>query len=78
MADRAQQITNDVINGADAWRGRGAAAMLQRFNRIFATEFAGAYAAEGTLGMADMPISSSSQQTRADFRETRLPTAVQR
>jgi len=73
MADRAQQIANDVINGANAWRGTGAAAMLQRFNRIFATEFAGTYAAEGVLGMVDMPLWGSSSQTRADFGQRGFP-----
>ena len=73
MAERAQQIANDVINGANAWRGRGAAAILQRFNRIFATEFAGAYAAEGVLGMIDMPLWGSSSQTRADFGQRGFP-----
>lgn len=73
MADRAQQIANDVINSANAWKGTGAAALLQRFNRIFTTEFAGAYAAEGVLGMVDMPMSSSSQQTRANFGQRGFP-----
>lgn len=47
--------------------------LRSRFNRIFATEFAGTYAAEETLGMADMPMSSSSQQTRADFGQRGFP-----
>jgi hypothetical protein len=57
MADDAQRIANEAINGANEWRGTGASAILKQFNKNFGRFTYGTYFGEGLFGGIDSPSS---------------------